>query len=102
MLCEFVQALPLEGAQQEEFEQLLKRPKYGGVMKLQATWLEEGELKGLRRLLRRQLEKKFGPLSPEALRRFETWTAERLEDVGLASIDARSLDELGLGPDQPT
>jgi hypothetical protein len=102
LLCEVVQAyLPLEGPQLEEYNHLLLTPKYGGAMKLQATWYEEGELKGLRRLLRRQLEKKFGPLSPEVALRLESWPVERLEEVGLAYMDARSLDELGLGPDRP-
>lgn len=114
LLCEVVQAyLPLEGPQLEEFNHLLTTPKYGAAMKVQATWfeeglekgleqgLEQGEVRGQRKLLRRQLEKKFGPLSPEAVRRLENWPAERLEEVGLAYTDARSLDELGLGPDQP-
>jgi hypothetical protein len=108
-LCEVVQAyLPLERPQLDEFNHLLVTPKYGGAMKVQATWfeqglekgLEQGEVKGKRNLLRRQLEKKFGPLSPEAIHRLDSWPAERLEEVADKILDARSLDELGLGPDQ--
>jgi hypothetical protein len=102
LLCEVVQAyLPLEGPQLDEFNHLLVTPKYGGAMKVQATWFEQGELKGLQRLLRRQLEKKFGPLSPEVVHRLESWSAERLEEAADKILDARSLEELGLGPDQP-
>jgi hypothetical protein len=106
LLCEVVQAyLPLEGPQLEEFNHLLVTPKYGGAMKVQATWfeqgLEQGEVRGERKVLRRQLEKKFGPLSPEAIHRLDNWPAELLEEVADKILDARSLEELGLGPDQP-
>jgi hypothetical protein len=106
LLCECVQAyLPLEGPQLEEFERLLVTERYAGVLPMATTWFEQGVEKGLvqgqRRLLRRQLEKRFGALSPTVLARIESWPAERLEEAGLLLLDARSLEELGLGEDRP-
>jgi hypothetical protein len=63
--------------------------------------LEQGLLKGQRRILLLLLEKRFGPLSPEARARLESWPTERLDEVTLALVDARSLEELGLGEDRP-
>jgi hypothetical protein len=103
LLCDCVQAyLPLEGPQLQEFNHLLMSEPYQGVQRMGTTWFEEGMEKGSRRILQRQLEKRFGgPLSPEALARLESWPLERLEDVSIRLLDARSLDELGLGPDRP-
>jgi hypothetical protein len=102
LLCECVQAyLPLEGPQLEEFEQLLVTERYVGVRPMATTWFEEGVEKGQRRLLRRLLEKRFGPLSAPVLARLESWPTERLEEVGVQLLEARSLEELGLGEDRP-
>jgi hypothetical protein len=102
LLCEVVQAyLPLEGPQLEEFERLLTTEKYMAVLPTQKTWFEEGLEKGQRRVLRRQLEKRFGPLASPTLARLESLSAERVEELCLAVLDARSLGELGLGTDQP-
>jgi hypothetical protein len=109
LLCEVVQAyLPLEGPQLEEFNHLLMTEKYAEVLPMATTWFEEGLKKGLeegqqaglekgqRRTLIRQLEKKFGPLTLRLLAQVESFTAERLEELSLALLDARSFDELGL------
>ena len=106
LLCEVVQAyLPLEGPQLEEFNHLLMTEEYMAVLPTQRTWFEEGLEKGLeqgqRRTLRRQLEKRFGPLGPRTLARLESLSAERVEELCLGVLDARSLDELGLGADPP-
>jgi hypothetical protein len=70
------------------------------------TWfeqgIEQGLVRGQRRVLQQQLEKRFGPLSPDALATLESWQSERLDDVALKLLDAKSLDELGLGEDKPT
>jgi hypothetical protein len=101
LLCECVQAyLPLEGPQLQEFNNLLLSGRYEGVRPMATTWFEEGQLAGLRRTVSRQLEKRFGPLSAETRTRLEALQAERLEEIALSLLDARSLDELGLGPDR--
>jgi hypothetical protein len=122
LLCECVQAyLPLEGPQLQEFNELLLSERYSEVRPMATTWFEEGLEKGMQRgleqglekglqkgreegrlrtlhLIARQLEKRFGPLSPETRLRLESWPEDRLEEVAVNLLDARSLDDLGLGP----
>jgi hypothetical protein len=76
-------------------------PMFQGVqgMRDSDTYLaivDEGVEKGQRRLLRIQLEKRFGPLSPTAQQRLDGWPAERLEELSVALLDAPSLEALGL------
>ena len=101
LLCEVVQAyLPLEGPQLEEFNHLLTTEKYMSGLKTQLTWAEEYELNALRRVAKKQLEKRFGPLSANTLSRLDALSARRLEELIMALMDAHSLEELGLGNDQ--
>ena len=98
LLCECVQAyMPMEGPQLEEFNHLLITEKYMAVQLIGSTWFEQGQ----QRVLLRQLEKRFGPLSPEARARLNSWSTERMDDVSLKLLDAHSLDELGLGENKP-
>jgi hypothetical protein len=69
LLAECVQAyLPLDDAQQEEFERLVACEPYTGVQAVRTTWFEQGEAKGMergqRKLLAVLLEERFGPLGP--------------------------------------
>jgi hypothetical protein len=57
---------------------------------------ERGRVRGKREMLRKQLEKRFGPLPPAVLARIETLATDRLDEISLAILDAKSLDELGL------
>ena len=61
-------------------------------------WLLEGEEKGRRAgeasLLRRLLERRFGPLSEQAQDRIAGADAATLEDWGLRILDANSLDDV--------
>jgi hypothetical protein len=65
-------------------------------------WLEEGKKEGLKegrregevRLLVRQLELKFGPLSPRDRERIDATDSDRLLDWGERILTARSLDEV--------
>jgi hypothetical protein len=57
---------------------------------------EQGRVLGKRDIVRKQLDKKFGPLSSDTLAKLETLPVERLEEISLALFDAKSLDELGL------
>jgi hypothetical protein len=98
LLAEFVEAsLPLEGSELEEYNRLLTTEKYKAVLEMQRTFVEEE----LCRVVRRMLEKKFGPLSPPVLRRLELLKRLQLEELSLALLDARSLEDLGLDADRP-
>lgn len=74
---------------------------------MMTQWEERGHQRGLvegreqerRELVRKQLEKRFGPLSPAALSKLQGMTAERLEEIALSYTEASSLTELGLGDD---
>jgi hypothetical protein len=86
----------------QDFNHRLMGEPYVGVRPMATTWFEEGRLDMLRRTVSRQLEKRFGaPLSPEVRTRLESWPLDRLEDVSIRLLEARTLDELGLGPDRP-
>jgi hypothetical protein len=60
------------------------------------TTYEKGQLEGQRLLLRRLLEKRFGPLSAKASGRLAAMTADRLLQLSDALLSAKSLKELGL------
>lgn len=109
LLGECIQAyLPLDEAQQREFEKLVATEKYQGVRAMNVTWYEKGMEKGMekglargqeegqRELVRDQLEERFGPLSAVALEKLERLRAEELKAVGKALLRAQSLSELGL------
>jgi len=56
-----------------------------------------GELNALRLLVTRQLAKKFSPLSGSVISKLETLSVQRLDEIAMNLIDAKSLEELGLG-----
>jgi Domain of unknown function (DUF4351) len=97
LLCECVEAyLPLEGRQLAEYEQLLQTECYKEAYTMAVTSFEKGVEKGQRLLLQRQLERRFGRLSPPALERLAAWPGDRLEDLAEAFVTAASLKDLGL------
>ena len=57
--------------------------------------LQQG-LQGWRTALKKQLEVRFGPLSPSTQQRLESLSSERLEALALELLKAQSLQELGL------
>jgi hypothetical protein len=87
---------------------MVETERYKGVKEMTSTWfdqglergleqgLEQGLERGQRRLLRRLLENRFGPLGPHADDRLKSWPVDRLEELGLALLQAQSLRELGL------
>jgi hypothetical protein len=96
LLGECVQAyLPLDEAQQREFERLVAAEPYGGVQAMNTTWFEKGIEKGRRLALRELLEAQFGPLSSTVLAQLEQLPLERLPPLQKA-LKAQSLAELGL------
>jgi hypothetical protein len=56
--------------------------------------LEEGEVKGELTILRRLVEKRFGPLPAWAEERLTAKSTTELEDLSLRVLDATTLDEL--------
>lgn len=96
--------LPLDEAQQREFERLIATEPYRGVQAVNKTWfeqgmergMEKGEEKGQRAILHEQLEVRFGPLPPAAQERFQRLPADRLPVLARAVLRAQSLRELGL------
>jgi hypothetical protein len=88
--------LELNEEQQREFERLLATDPYREARTVATTSFEKGEVQGQRRVLQRQLAKRFGPLSEQVRARLDALSAERLEELALAVLDAKSLKELGL------
>jgi 3-methyladenine DNA glycosylase/8-oxoguanine DNA glycosylase len=93
----------LDQAQEQELGALLRTERYQGVQAMAVTTFERGVqaglqqgLRGLRTVLKKQLEARFGPLTPSAQERLESLDSERLEALGLELLKAQSLQELGL------
>jgi hypothetical protein len=86
----------LDEAQARELEALLRTERYQGTRAMAVTTFEKGLLQGQRTTLRKQLEARFGRLSPVAQQRLEGLNPERLEAPTLALLEAQSLQELGL------
>jgi Domain of unknown function (DUF4351) len=86
----------LDEAQAQELGALLRTERYQGTQAMAVTTFEKGLLQGQRTTLRKQLEVRFGPLSPTAQERLDSLDPERLEALALALLTARSLQELGL------
>jgi hypothetical protein len=97
LLSECIEAyLTLEGPQLVEYERLLQTGPYQEANAMAVTSFEKGIEKGQRALLQRQLERRFGRLSPAALERLTSWPGEQLGDLAEAFVTAASLKELGL------
>lgn len=98
LLCECVSAyLPLDDAQQDQFEEMVRNHPDSGVQAMQMGFLDHVEQRAQRKMLREQLEERFGPLPPAALARLDAWRGERLSELARALLSAASLNELGLG-----
>ena len=103
---------PLNDAEKAEYEALKESERGREVREMEIGWLEQGIEKGIQQgiqqgvvlgrqegrleLVRRQLEKRFGPLPDAARQKLESLTAEQIDDIGLAMLDASTLEELGL------
>jgi hypothetical protein len=109
LLMEIVEAyLPLVGPHLAEYERLLLTEDFKMARVLGQTsfekgieqgieqGIEKGQEQGQRALLLRQLEKRFGSLSPAARARLESWGAERLLQLGEDLLSDKSLVDLGL------
>jgi len=58
--------------------------------------MQAGLQQGQRTMLKKQLEIRFGPLSPSTQHRLESLDTERLEALAVELLKAQSLQELGL------
>jgi hypothetical protein len=115
LLLQFVDTyMPLDMKEQERFDKILSdNPGLREVRKMTTTWelrglrrglrkgrregRTEGETEGKRTTLLLQMQKKFGKLAPEVRRRIQAIdSAERLESLALAILDAKSVDQLDL------
>lgn len=98
LLCECVNAyLPLDDDQQIEFENMVRHHPDQGVQAMQLGFLDHVEQRAQRKMLREQLEERFGPLPSAALARLDAWPGERLSELARALLSAGSLNELSLG-----
>lgn len=87
--------LVLKPAEVPEYERL-QTEQFPEVSTVVNSIEERGRVKGQRELVRKLLDKKFGPLPQEVLTQIEAMSIARLEELSLAILDAKSLEELGL------
>ncbi len=96
-LIECVQAYaPMDKAQRERFDRLLRTPRYQGVQNMIKTWSEQAREEAVQQLVRRQLTKQFGPLSSAVQQKLAELPLKRVEEIGEELLTAASLRDLGL------
>lgn len=94
LLAEFFNHyLKLSPAEEVELARL-EAERFQEAKTMVNSFEEQGRVKGIRGLVRKLLEKKFGPLGVEVLRRLELLPIDKVEEIALALADAKSLDEL--------
>jgi hypothetical protein len=97
LLAECLEAYAdLDEAQKERLRALLSTEQYQEVRPVMITTYERGILEGERRATLRQLEARFGPLSPGVRQRVEALSPEELAQLQLDLLKAQSLKELRL------
>jgi hypothetical protein len=98
LLAECLEAYAdLDEDQKERVQALLHTEAYREVEPLMKTTYERGIEQGERRSALRQMEAKFGPLSPEVKGQVEALSLDAVIRLQLDLFKARSLKELGLG-----
>jgi hypothetical protein len=102
LLAECLEAYAeLDEAQKERLQTLLQTEAYHEVEPLMKTTYERGIEQGIeqgeRRLTLRQLEAKFGPLSPQVKQQIEVLSLEALARLQIDLLAAQALEELSLG-----
>jgi hypothetical protein len=86
----------LDEAQEQRLQALLATEPYQEARHFMATTYERGIVQGQRQTALKQLEVKFGPLSPEVRQRVEALTSEQLTQLSVDLLEAESLKELHL------
>jgi hypothetical protein len=101
LLLECVEAYAeLDDEQQQVYQQLLQTERYKEIKPMMMTTFEKGVAQGQelasRRIIRTQLEHRFGPLREAVLNQINSLPTERLDALAVAILSAKSLVELGL------
>ncbi len=97
LLAECLEAYAdLDESQKERLQALLHAETYQEVEPLMKTTYERGIEQGERRAALRQLEAKFGPLSPEIKQQVEALSPEALARLQIDLLKAQALEELRL------
>jgi hypothetical protein len=97
LLAECVEAYAqMDAAQRERLQALLTTEQYQELRPLMITTFERGWIAGQQKMALMLLEKKFGPLPPEARQRLEALSVEQLSQLMLDLLNAPSLKELHL------
>ena len=86
----------LDEAQKERLQALLNIEPYQEVKTIMVTTYERGIVEGERQVALRQLEAKFGPLSPAVRQRVEALSPDELRQLTLDFVKAQSLKDLRL------
>lgn len=99
--------LQLTESEAKEHEMLAKHYGTFDPWEVDMTWADwvkmhvrqEGVETGMRAVVLRQLERKFGPLSGEVRRRVEELSNGQIEELALSVLEADRLEDLdGLNP----
>ncbi len=102
LLGECVQAyLPLDEAQQGEFDRLAAGEPYRGVQAMNLTSYEKGGLRTARTILLAQLERKFGTIQASVEGRINRLPLAEIQDLALAFAEGQTLEEMRLLDAEP-
>jgi hypothetical protein len=101
LLVNCVQAYwKIDEDEQAQVDELFRQEPFAKVQVMNKTMfdqgLEKGEVRGQQRLLRRQLEQRFGPLPAAVVERLSRLDSQDLDALGQKVIVAQSLAELHL------
>jgi flagellar biosynthesis/type III secretory pathway protein FliH len=97
--------LKLSPEEKIRFEEQLARiepRQQEGVMQIVTSWMEEGIERGIEQgkkqgelaLLNRQLNRRFGSLSPQLQERIDNLSIAQLEELGEALLDFTTIEDL--------
>ena len=104
--------MSLDEAQQRKFDRIAAGEPYQGVQAMNLTSYEKGVLKGkaegkaegveegsrsaARRILVKQLERKFGPIPVSVMDRIRDLTLDEIDELVATIPDKESLEAMGL------
>ncbi|MFQ6041466.1 MAG: DUF4351 domain-containing protein [Candidatus Poribacteria bacterium] len=92
-----VTCFQLTPEEETDFQRLLEQEDYQEVREMRETYFDKLERRGMRKILTRQLQAKFGPLPQEVADRVNKIESEdELQKIAEKVVTASSLAELGL------
>jgi hypothetical protein len=86
-----------DAEQKDRLSELLDKDENREVRAMTTTWYDEALEKGERKVILNQLRARFN-VTEDVRAALDAWPAERLEELSLALLSAKSLKELGLEP----